>query len=103
MGAANQHVGQTEEARACYEKALQLDAGNWVAHYNLGLLLEHGGDRNAAFRHLGFALVSLDEAPRERKAVVEDLLGNSSLSELRKDSRFTTLLSSPITLSRQTE
>jgi tetratricopeptide (TPR) repeat protein len=103
LGATNQHTGQTDEARACYERALRLDAGNWVAHYNLGLLLERGGDRNASFRHLGLALISLDKAPNERKAVVEDLLSNSALGELRKDGRFTTLLISPISLSRQPE
>ena len=66
-----------------------------VAHYNLGLLQERGGDRGSAFRELGLALASLDPAAPERKAVIEDLLGNPSLSELRKDGRFTILLSSP--------
>lgn len=101
LGAVTQHTGQAEEARSCYEKALRLDPGNWVAHYNLGLLQERNGDRNAAFRELSLALVSLGAASPERKAVIEDLLSNSSLSELRKDGRFTTLLSSPATLSRQ--
>jgi Flp pilus assembly protein TadD len=101
LGAVTQHTGQAEEARSCYEKALRLDPVNWVAHYNLGLLQERSGDRNAAFRELGLALVSLGAASPERKAVIEDLLGNPSLSELRKDGRFTTLLSSPAILSRQ--
>jgi protein O-GlcNAc transferase len=40
LGEAYRALGRTAEARACYERALQLDPMFGAAHYNLGLLLE---------------------------------------------------------------
>lgn len=94
LGVVNIAMGRLEEARNCYSKALQLDSGNWVAHYNLGLLSERNGDRETAFRHFEQALAALGPAAaRERKAVIENLLHEPALAELRQDSRFPDLLS----------
>jgi tetratricopeptide (TPR) repeat protein len=92
LGVVSMAMGRPDEARESYSKALRLDPENWVAHYNLGLLSERGGDREAAFRHFRQALAAFGpSAARERKAVVDDLLREPSLSGLRQDARFSDL------------
>jgi Flp pilus assembly protein TadD len=94
LGAINARLNYDEEARSCYQKALVIDPGNWVALYNLGVLAARNGDPDAALHHLETALASLPPtASRERQEVIADLLHEPSFEALRKDPRFSELLS----------
>lgn len=93
LGAANVLLGQDIEARPCYDKALSLDPENWLAHYNLGVLAAREGDRESAFQHLERALTVLPAAARqERGKVIDGLLHEPALEELRHDPRLADLL-----------
>jgi Flp pilus assembly protein TadD len=94
LGAVHAREGRSEEARFCYNRALRLEPHLWLAHYNLGLLEERGGNRDSAIQHLKSALASLgSDAPRERQSMIENLLGDPDLEGLRRDARFSSLLS----------
>ncbi|MFQ5456929.1 MAG: tetratricopeptide repeat protein [Myxococcota bacterium] len=53
LTAGNRHYlrGETAEAREAYRKALAVQAGDPVAHYNLGVLLFEMGDLDGALTH----------------------------------------------------
>jgi tetratricopeptide (TPR) repeat protein len=92
LGAVDMVLGDAGEALHCYDQALALDPGNWLAHYNLALHSARHGDREAAFAHLRQALAALPAASRERREVIADLLGEPALQEVRGDARFAGLL-----------
>jgi tetratricopeptide (TPR) repeat protein len=93
LGALHVLLGQPLEARTCYEKALSRDPDNWLAHYNLGVLAARSGDRESAFLHLQQALSTLPaHASQERREVIDGLLREPDLEDLRRDPRFTNLL-----------
>ncbi len=94
LGAIHILLGQEAEARSCYDKALRLDPENWLAHYNLALLAARTGERESAFQHLEEALTALPStASSERRGVIDGLLHEPALADLRQDPRFAGLLS----------
>lgn len=53
-----QHAGKLDDARACFEQALALDANNYVALYSLGLIGVNAGDALMARNYLGRAIAA---------------------------------------------
>jgi len=102
LGAAKMLTGLTGDALDCYDKALALEPGNWLAHYNLGLFSARRGDREAALGHLRQALAELPAASRKRREVIRDLLADPGLEGIRQDPRFAGLLGGePAALARR--
>lgn len=94
LGGIHAREERSEEARFCYNRALHLEPHLWLAHYNLGLLEERGGNRDSAIQHLKSALANLgNESPGERQSMIENILGDPDLEGLRRDARFSSLLS----------
>ena len=52
LGVALYQMGQTEEARAAFQAAVQLDPMNGISRYNLGCVLEEQGHLDEAINHL---------------------------------------------------
>lgn len=52
LGVALYQMGQTDEARAAFQAAVQLDPMNGISRYNLGCVLEEQGETDAAITHL---------------------------------------------------
>ena len=52
LGVALYQMGRTEEARAEFLSAVQIDPLNGIAQYNLGCVLEEQGELDGAVRHL---------------------------------------------------
>jgi tetratricopeptide (TPR) repeat protein len=52
LGVALYQMGQTEEARAAFQAAVQLDPMNGISRYNLGCVLEEQGEIDEAINHL---------------------------------------------------
>ncbi len=92
LGGANSVLGRIEEARAAYERALGLEPDNWLAHYNLAVLLAHEGDRNGAVRHLKAALSLTRNREQKRREIVADLRRSPSLRTLLTDPRIRPLV-----------
>jgi tetratricopeptide (TPR) repeat protein len=55
LGVALYQMGMTEEARAAFLSAVQLDRSNGIAQYNLGCVLEEQGRMAEAIEHLNEA------------------------------------------------
>ena len=51
-GVALEDLGRVRDAIAAYERAIELDADNADAHFNLAGLYEKRGEKAAALRHL---------------------------------------------------
>lgn len=91
LGLAYALGNRPDEALRCYHKALQLDPGHWLAHYNLGLFWARRGDQDRALGHLTQAFAGpLD--PSRRQDLVRDLQSVEIPAGLREDPRFTALL-----------
>ena len=52
LGVALEDLGRLQEAAEAYDRAIDLDPSNADAHYNLSGILERGGDKPGALRHL---------------------------------------------------
>jgi predicted TPR repeat methyltransferase len=84
-----------EDAEASCQRALEHDARNWLAHYNLGSYFAKRGRKDAAIDELQQALqcVAEDRTQRiTRNDVVGQLRTDASLSSIRQDERFRQLL-----------
>ncbi|HKV46534.1 MAG TPA: tetratricopeptide repeat protein [Candidatus Acidoferrales bacterium] len=55
LGVALYQMGMTEEARAAFLSAVQLDPANGISRYNLGCVLEEQGRMTEAIEHLSAA------------------------------------------------
>jgi tetratricopeptide (TPR) repeat protein len=55
LGVALYQMGMTEEARAAFLSAVQLDPANGISRYNLGCVLEEQGKMAEAIEHLSAA------------------------------------------------
>lgn len=94
LGAAYMLLGNENDAASCYERALAIDESHWLVRYNLGVLAARKGDSENAFRHFEKALTSIPKtADRERRAIVQELLDDPSLNDLRSHPRFVEIMS----------
>jgi tetratricopeptide (TPR) repeat protein len=59
LGVVLYQMGQTEEARAAFQAAVQLDPLNGISRYNLGCVLEEQGHIDIAIEHLVWAARAL--------------------------------------------
>jgi tetratricopeptide (TPR) repeat protein len=74
-GSALRANGREAEARTAFERALDFDSGNALAHFNLGQLLAASGELDAAEPHLVKAIELQGEFELDaRLAVVEGLI-----------------------------
>jgi spermidine synthase len=71
LGTRYQRAGRTEDARACFERILQMTAGRAWGHYGLAVLLTQAGDGQAAREHLREALREDPEFDEARKLLRE--------------------------------
>ncbi|HKQ88945.1 MAG TPA: tetratricopeptide repeat protein [Candidatus Acidoferrales bacterium] len=55
LGVALYQMGMTEEARAAFRSAVQIDPANGISRYNLGCVLEEQGKMAEAIEHLSAA------------------------------------------------
>jgi tetratricopeptide (TPR) repeat protein len=92
LGGANAVLGQTGEARAAYERALDLGPDNWLVHYNLSALLARDGDRKSAVRHLRTALRLVRAQEPTRQKMVADLSRDPILRKLMNDPQIRDLV-----------
>lgn len=81
LGVALLRVGQTDEARAEFEAALDLDAANWLANFQLGLLVR---DTNPD-RAVTLLEAAAKEASTEDRAVI--LIATGDLLLARGDAK----------------
>jgi protein O-GlcNAc transferase len=81
-----QHAGQADEARQCFERALAIDATNYVALYSLGLIGVNSGDALTARNYLGRAIAAYPDktAPLVARATALQAQGlfDDSLQDL---------------------
>jgi tetratricopeptide (TPR) repeat protein len=82
LGLAYDDVGNKDEARRAYEKALEIDPKFGRAHHNLGVLLKEQGDLKGAESHLT-AFVKLEEEAGRQNGDAYYSLGILYLQELR--------------------
>ena len=75
------HLKHPETARPLLENALRIDAGQELAHLDLGILLADAGRRDDALRELS---VAAKLAPRRRQCA---LAAGAALPRDGKDSR----------------
>jgi tetratricopeptide (TPR) repeat protein len=93
LGAVHQLLGSSQQGLDCYDRAIELDPRNWLAHFNVALDAARQGNRRSAFDHVAAALAALPAtAGRERRALMRDLLENPSFEALRRDPRFGEIL-----------
>src|ERR1700757_3012860 len=62
-----QRDGRTDDAIATFRQAAQVSPKSFVAHYQLGLLLDLAGDYASARKHLALAMQVAD-APQKAQA-----------------------------------
>jgi tetratricopeptide (TPR) repeat protein len=77
-------VGQVEKAQAAFEQALRLDANNWTANFQLGLLLrEANPDRAVALLQAAAKSASTDDKAVVLIALGDFFLGNGDADGAR--------------------
>jgi len=93
LGAAAILAGRPSEAMAAYDKALQLDPDNWLAHYNLGCYYARAGKRDDALSHVAAALRSVRiRGNVDMGSVLKAIRTDSALADLRDDPRLQKIL-----------
>lgn len=92
LGGVNAVLGQTGDARAAYERALDLGPDSWLVHYNLSALLARDGDRDRAVRHLRTALRLVKMEEPKRQQMVADLSKDPVLRKLMSDPQIRDLV-----------
>jgi tetratricopeptide (TPR) repeat protein len=103
LGAVLALAGRPEEAVDCYRNALRLDPQNWLALYNWALVLARQGEVGEALDKLDSALSALPSG-EHRRALVDAMLSEEDLANVRADPRFPDLLAvspRPMATSRQ--
>ena len=56
LGSLLEELGRSSEAKLCYQKALEIDPGNYEAHFNLGKWYKAHGDYDRAIKYLRRAI-----------------------------------------------
>jgi serine/threonine protein kinase len=96
LGAAAMLLKDTPAGTAAYEKALQIDPTNWLAHYNLGCQYARTGRRDDAIREITVAIGRLRESREtvDYASAIRSIRADGALRSLRDDPRFRELLAS---------
>ena len=71
LGWAHYNLGEFEEAKAAFARALKSDRNNYVARLDLGIVLYEEGDLVEAVQHFNKAAEILETRPREDFGPVE--------------------------------
>jgi tetratricopeptide (TPR) repeat protein len=95
LAAAYVNLGRYEEAQAASDRALSLDSGNWLAHYNRGSLYAIRGENDRALEELSETLRLVETGGDQkvtRAEVVSHMKTDHTLDSLRPDARFREML-----------
>ncbi len=95
LGAAAALLNRPGEARRAYERALEIDPNNWLAHYNLGCQLARAGDTESALEELRTAIAQMKQQAGSNAEVqgnLKTMRSDKALGELRNDVRFQQIL-----------
>lgn len=95
LAAAYIKLNDLASAASACDKALLIDSGNWLAHYNRGAIQAVKGNRDSAVSELSEALrlIQSDRAQLVTTRQVGDLMrSDESLEPLRSDPRFQQLV-----------